>query len=259
MSSASLGAKKEKKVLTVEEMKAKFAEITRTGVDEQAATFLRSFVGEFGGRFEEVLDLAQDFKKYGPKTAVPGSVCELEEDAAHLFLEKRNETLTVRELRDALRAIDIDMNKKMSFIEFLLWKFQKSLQDLFEEKPGNIAHLLAQLEEAISLYQKTLAEREAREQHMRDLEELAKEGGVKGMKAMHELEQMRHDDELARNKKEVEAAAKKRMAQRAVDKGDPYAEEQKRLAAEKKKEEEAKEKERQESRARLKAKASAWN
>lgn len=42
----------------------------------------------------------QDFKKYGPKTAAPGSVCELEEDAAHLFLEKRNETLTVRELRD---------------------------------------------------------------------------------------------------------------------------------------------------------------
>lgn len=84
------------------------------------------------------------------------------------------------------------MNKKMSFIEFLLWKYQKvceraegkekdalkvlkkksflcllncgiqnpfahitfpiffslqSLQDLFEEKPGNIAHLIAQLEE----------------------------------------------------------------------------------------------------------------
>lgn len=57
----------------------------------------------------------------------------------------------------------------------------------------------------------------------------------------------------------MEAGAKKRAAQRAVDKGDPFAEEQKRVAEEKKKEEERKEQERQESRARLKAKASQWN
>ena len=79
------------------------------------------------------------------------------------------------------------------------------------------------------------------------------------MKARHELEQMRNDDQLARNKKEIEAGAKKRSAQRAVDNGDPYVEEQKRLAAEKKKKEEEEKKAREEARARLKAKAAAWN
>jgi hypothetical protein len=252
MSSASVKSCKE---LTADEMKAKFSELTSKTVDDQAAAFLRSYVGEFGGRFEEILDTAQDFKRYGPKSGV----CELEEDAAHLFLEKRSEALTVRELRDALRAIDIDMNKKMSFIEFLLWKYSKTLKDFYAERPGNLAALLAKLEEAIAGYQKSLAEKEAREARMRELEAVAQEGGVKGMKAMHELEAMRHDDNLARNKKEVEAAAKKRMAQKAFDNGDPFEEEQKRLAAEKKKEEEAKEKERQEARARLKAKVAAWN
>ena len=47
--------------------------------------------------FEEVLDLAEEFKKYAPDTGV---VRELEEDQAHLFLERRGETLTVVELRD---------------------------------------------------------------------------------------------------------------------------------------------------------------
>lgn len=252
--SASASPQK-KKELTAEEMKAKFTEVTKTNIDDQATAFLRSFVGEFGGRFEEVLDLAQEFKKYAPKQ---GEVRELEEDAAHLFLEKRGETLTVTELRDALREIDLDKNHKVSFIEFLLWKFKKSLKEFFTEKPGDIAHLLAQLEEAIKLYQVTLAERAKREEHMKDLEKLAEQGGVKGMKAKHELEAMLHEDELARNKKEVEAAAKKRMAQRAVDNGDPFAEEQKRVAAEKKKKEEEEKKQREEARARLKAKASAF-
>ena len=71
---------------------------------------MRSFVSDFFGNFDEgkhdgktpshhtaVLDLAEEFKKYAPKA---GDVRELEEDAAHLFLEKRGETMTIVELRD---------------------------------------------------------------------------------------------------------------------------------------------------------------
>ncbi len=41
--------------------------------------------------------MAEEFKKFAPKE---GAVRELEEDAAHLFLERRGETMTVVELRD---------------------------------------------------------------------------------------------------------------------------------------------------------------
>lgn len=54
---------------------------------------------------------------------------------------------------------------------------------------------------------------------------------------------------------EISAGAKQRAAQRAVDKGDPYAEEQKRLAEEKKKQEAEAAKKREESRQRLAEKA----
>lgn len=54
---------------------------------------------------------------------------------------------------------------------------------------------------------------------------------------------------------EIQAGAKQRAAQRAVDKGDPFAEEQKRLAEEKKKQEAEEERKREESRKRLAEKA----
>ncbi len=73
------------------------------------------------------------------------------------------------------------------------------------------------------------------------------------MKARLSLEMMKAEDDLARNKREVQAGAQKRAAQRAVDNGDPYLEEQKRLAAEKKKKEEEEKAEREASRQRLKA------
>ena len=82
---------------------------------------------------------------------------------------------------------------------------------------------------------------------------------MKAMKARAELEQMRAADQLAMNKKEVEAGAKQRAAQRAVDKGDPFMEEQKKLEAERKKKEQEEELKRQDSRRKLKEKASLWN
>ena len=33
----------------------------------------------------------------------------------------------------ALKEIDLDFNKKVSFIEYCLWKYKKTLEQLFEE------------------------------------------------------------------------------------------------------------------------------
>ena len=78
-----------------------------------------------------------------------------------------------------------------------------------------------------------LEKKEARDQLMLDLAEQSKEGGVKGMKARLLLDGMHAEDELARNKAEINAGASKRKEQKAVDNGDPFVEEQKRLAKEK--------------------------
>ncbi len=42
----------------------KFAEIVKKTIDEQARFFLERYMDEFTGRWEEVLDQAQEFRKY---------------------------------------------------------------------------------------------------------------------------------------------------------------------------------------------------
>jgi hypothetical protein len=43
----------------------------------------------------------------------------LDEFNAHRFLEKVQETRTVKELREQLKAIDLDFNKRMALLEYV--------------------------------------------------------------------------------------------------------------------------------------------
>ena len=49
---------------------------------------------------------------------------KLDEFESHLFLEKTEGALSAHEMRDALRSIDIDFDKKTSLMEFLIFIFQ---------------------------------------------------------------------------------------------------------------------------------------
>uniref|UniRef100_A0A6A7FWF9 Protein tolA n=1 Tax=Hirondellea gigas TaxID=1518452 RepID=A0A6A7FWF9_9CRUS len=79
--------------------------------------------------------------------------CELDEMLAHRFLEKFGETLTVRELREALRDIDIDTNKKMSLSEYMIFRFKVDWHALVHKAQGDnaeeIAEAQAKLQDAI--------------------------------------------------------------------------------------------------------------
>jgi len=59
-------------------------------------------------------------------------------------LEDIGETKTVVELRETLRKVDIDMNKRMALIEYLLFKYNKSVEELVNLPQGD----QKQLEEA---------------------------------------------------------------------------------------------------------------
>ena|SRR3990167_4540190 len=241
----------------------RWAEIVSKPVDEQAVFFLKVFVLEFQGNFEHVLDTAQHFKKFAPSQE---NVKDLPEFETHLFLEKRDETLTVRALRENLKSeITLDKNHNVAFIEYLLWKYNHTLHDLFHPSGQPDPALVRALELAIIEYQKVLAAKAAREEKMAQLEAIAAKGGVKGMAAKNELEQMRSEDLLAQNKNEITSAAKKRFAQKAVEADDGSAarekalkEEQARVAEEKRMAEEAEKRKAEDSKARLKARAALW-
>lgn len=210
---------------------------------------------EFGGnKFEEVLDIASQFKKWAP-TGAAGAP-DLDEHLAHQFLEKRGETLTVTKLRQYLKEIDVDNNHRMAFLEYALWKWQKKPSVFFKEfraLHGGSEELLR----AIAEYREILDAKEKREKKMSELEAAVALGGVKGNAAKHQLEQMKSEDLLARNKAEITAAATKRKAEKnAVD---PFEEEQKRVAREAEEKANAEKSKRDEGRGKLAAKASLWN
>ena len=93
--------------------------------------------------------MAEQFKEF--IIPIPGSlVCELRDQQAHLFLEKRREASTVTALREALRKIDIDNNGTISFIEYCLYHYNLSLIQLFETKESHISSLREELDSAIT-------------------------------------------------------------------------------------------------------------
>jgi len=243
----------------------KFAEVTATNIDSQCKYFLTRFVLDFQGKFDEVLDISEEFKKMASDTrnTAPHDR-ELNEFMAHIFLERKGETLTVKALREHMNEIDLDKKHNVSFIEYLLWKFKKTLSELFKPS-GASPELIEALNRAISAHQEVVATKKAREEKMAELERTAALGGVKGMTAKNQLEQMKNDDLLGQNKAEITAAAQKKKAQKAVEKDDGSAarekalkEEQARLEAERLAKEEAERKAKSDSRARLKAKAAAF-
>jgi len=163
--------------------------------------------------------------------------------------------LTVAKLREHLKDIDVDNNHRVAFLEYALYKYNKSPQTFFDElkKPHGGG---AALQKAIEEYRKILAVRELKEATMAELEKTAALGGVKGMTAKNTLAQMKSEDELAQRKAEITSEANKRKA--AKNATDPFEEEQKRLAEEKKKSDEEEKRKREESRAKLAAKTAAF-
>jgi len=144
-------------------------------------------------------------------------VTSLEEADLYRFLEAQGHPISAAEFRVKLREIDIDTDRKVSFVEYCLWYYQKQVNQLIV--PPGVADpaLLRALDEAIDAYQQVVNARNAREKHIADLRSASKQVGVKGNIAKAELDQLLAQDQLERNRQEVTAAARRRKAQRAVD------------------------------------------
>lgn len=240
----------------------RFKELVEQSIDEQTKAFLRAFVVEFQGKFEQVLDLVEEFKGYTTK----GGDGQLDEHQAHIFLEKKGEAATVVEFREKMRQIDIDFNKKISVLEYLLFKYKKTTKQLFEAKPN--AALIKQLEEAIEKYQAVFRAKKEREERIAHLESVVAAGGKDAPKAKAELMNLKSHDGAADTSNEISALAAKLKAKRALANPDEEAkrqqeeafkEEQERVAQEQRKKDAEEKRKADESRQRLKEKAKLWS
>lgn len=118
------------------DIKTKFSELTRLKYIDQAKFFLNGFWLEGVDKEAEVIwSNTHKFIELDDKKK--GEGCELDEFQAHKFLESQGETLTVVALREKLRKIDLDANGKMALLEYLAFKYNKTVQQVIDSPQGD--------------------------------------------------------------------------------------------------------------------------
>lgn len=245
---------------------ASYAEVRAKNLDEQAHFFLQRYMNEFTGRWEEVLDNGQEFRKFNKSKARDG---ELTEEDFRYYLEKNSQTMTSIQLRESFKSLDLDSNKGVAFLDYLIWKFKKTKADVMAVVETPLpADLAAKINADIAVYQGVQEAERARFEKIAALTALVEAGGAKGLAAKAELEQLRTEDTLARNKAKVEADKRRRNSQSALQQWEAHSEAEKaaQIAAEKKAVDDSKaaaaaaeEAKRQEGRKKVEAKAALWS
>jgi len=186
-------------------------------MDLQAEFFLLKFGKDDDIVRPEVLSLKDQFKKF----AKPNKG-ELEEDEALRLLESRDQTKTFKEMRQMVADIDIDKNRKLSFLEWACAIYSKSWDKLhaLTVDPQEVAKLEA-LAKAAAEEEKAkrdeveralIAENERRVEQLRAEQKKAeKENNVEATKAA----KLALEAELARQAEELKAKHAAEVAEKA--------------------------------------------
>jgi len=168
----------------------------------------------------------------------------------------------VIQFREKMKQIDLDFNRRVSVIEYLLYKYSKTTKDLFEAKPN--AHLVKQLEDAIDKYLAVFKERKEKENKIAELEKIVSQGGKEAAKAKSELMNLKMQDPSKDGANEISSLAAKLKAKRALanpeDENRRLQEEEERRLKEVEEQKKADEKKKAaESKNRLKEKSKLWS
>jgi len=125
---------------------AAFNKVCQKPYNHQAQFFLNAFWQEFGSKAEAIwvhwikikeLDLLQ--YKGLPEGKKPENYTEgnaLDEFWSHKFLESIGKTLSVVEFRQEFKKIDANCDKNMGLIEFLLWEYKQTVDELMRRPQG---------------------------------------------------------------------------------------------------------------------------
>lgn len=206
---------------------------------EQAIFFLNATWETIGGQEKDnVWEYVQDMSELDEKSGKEG--CELEEMIAHRFLERRGETLTVREMREVLREIDLDTNKNVSLSEYIIFRHKldyhafvnNSMADPEELREAQrlLDDSMAKMKEAVAVAdaaraaeaanKAALAELEAQQnaydERTEDLKAKSETGGlVSRNKAKNELAQHLEADPTPLARAKINQGATVRKAEKA--------------------------------------------
>jgi hypothetical protein len=116
--------------------------------------------------------------------------CALDEFKAHIFLQNHDQPQTAVELRQALKEIDVDTDKQMSFLEYVVWKYKLDIDD-FMSRPQGVSKALEEAETKLNeigkqivkmkKYQKSIADKEKDADKLTDKQKMAIDADKKSL------------------------------------------------------------------------------
>jgi len=163
----------------------KFKRLTALPYNEQAIWFLNGFWGDGIGS-EEANQVWKYIEKFveldlmGPdRKGEKGN--ELDVFWSAKFLEDMDKAITAKERKEALKTIDHDNNGRMAAIEYLIWRYKKSVDECADAPQGDntaaiaaaqkkLEQVMNQLKECESALERQKEAKKANEAAQRDLE-----------------------------------------------------------------------------------------
>eukprot|EP01106_Pelomyxa_sp_JSP_P014548 TRINITY_DN4689_c0_g1_i1.p1 TRINITY_DN4689_c0_g1~~TRINITY_DN4689_c0_g1_i1.p1 ORF type:complete len:353 (+),score=136.30 TRINITY_DN4689_c0_g1_i1:87-1145(+) len=181
---------------------AKWREVTSKPYAEQCKWFLNGFWDEINPDAETIWGFCAKFSELDQEKKASGN--ELDEFWSHKFLETLGETLTVISLREKLREIDVDNNKKMSISEYLMFRYKKTVDQFINAPQGGNKEELAKAQSMVDAAQKSVSEMVTKLDEQKAAVKVAQEATARSKAAEEE------------SKRSAEAAEKAAAAARAA-------------------------------------------
>jgi chemotaxis protein histidine kinase CheA len=107
---------------------------------DQCKWMLNGFWDKMESEAENVWQWCQSFVKFDKECQISekkGEASDLDEFWSHKFLESLGQTMTVIEMRDCFRQIDADFNKRMSIVEYLMFRYKLKVVDVVNASQGD--------------------------------------------------------------------------------------------------------------------------
>jgi len=143
-----------------EVQKQQFQAVTQKSYKDQVCFFLNAYWNEHNEKAE---DLWKHWKKFLeldrmqhnalPKEKQPETYVEspsLDEFWSHKYLENLGRTLTAIQFRTEFKKIDANFDKRMSFIEFLVWEYKLPIKELLARPQGSEAGEIIKAQELLN-------------------------------------------------------------------------------------------------------------
>jgi len=167
----------------------------------QAIWFLNSFWNSFGEKeAENVWAYVHHCNDLDLQNKEEGS--QLDEMMAHRFLELIHSTLTVREMREGLRAVGIEKVKAVPLVNFLIFKYKVDWHKLVNASQGDNQEEVAEAQRKLAEVQKAVEQAQTTAKAAKEREAAAKKAKAELDAALADLKA--EEDSYNNKTKELE-------------------------------------------------------